>query len=329
MRPTSCQIFLSFLIVLAAGSGATAQFTYNWAAATSGNWSNSSSWTPGFVPTASDNAVIAATGSNYTATVDGSFSVAGLTLSSANATLGGTSGPLTIGNGGFIWSAGTINVPLILNGGGALNTGGTLAVGSTGNLTVAGGTFVINRNLPSPSNVRPLNIGTDGTFNIAGDYMIGSLWQLNNAGVLQKTSGTGVSEFTLTTNTGTIRPLTGQMTFDLGFTNTGVLDFAGTGQILINSGPLTLNPGTTVTGNSQISLDNSTLTVNTPTTINSLGIFNSTVTGAAPLTVVSMGFFGGTLRNLNLSVSALGMGYVAANVKRFQDSVVTVTGPSS
>jgi filamentous hemagglutinin len=117
----------------------------SWAAPTSGNWIDGSKWTAGMPNNAGAStydAIIAATGSPYTVTLNApssTFTVNSLTLSSPAATLDHSSGTLTV-NGAMNISAGTYN----LNGGvfssGTINlTGsGTLALGSSGGLFTNG-----------------------------------------------------------------------------------------------------------------------------------------------------------------------------------------------
>ena len=129
--------------------------SYSWIGG-SGDWNVPGNWTPSGPPKATDSATIAATGSDYTVTVDTTDAAGSLALSSADATLEDTAS-LTIG-GTLTISAGSLNVissgvltangPLNLSGGKLVissssgtaaslaQTGGTL--GGTGKLTVSG-----------------------------------------------------------------------------------------------------------------------------------------------------------------------------------------------
>src|SRR5437868_12988166 len=77
-----------------------------WRAAVSGNWSDGSKWSLGAAPGVNDTAVIDASGSNYTVTLDASPTISGFTLNSANATLSATGRTLTV-NGAADISAGS------------------------------------------------------------------------------------------------------------------------------------------------------------------------------------------------------------------------------
>jgi fibronectin-binding autotransporter adhesin len=79
-------------------------------------------------------------GADYTVAVDGATAVQQLFLSSANATLGGT-GPLTVGSGGFNWSAGTIATTVVTASGnlGTSTAGLICTIAATGTLRLTSG----------------------------------------------------------------------------------------------------------------------------------------------------------------------------------------------
>lgn len=96
-----------------------------WSPSVSGNWNTAGRWTPAGVPnngtpTASSryDAIIAATGSPYTVTLNGSVAVDSLTLNSVHATIDHTSGTLNLTN------------DLILNAGTYQFNGGTIRGGT-------------------------------------------------------------------------------------------------------------------------------------------------------------------------------------------------------
>src|SRR5437879_3602288 len=106
--------------------------TVSWKAAVSGNWNNPANWDASRVPGNADIAVIAATGANYTVTLDVDATVAGFTLNAANATFS-SSGRTFTANGPAIFSDGMV-----------LSRGSTWA--GTGPLT-NNATFTIDSNV--------------------------------------------------------------------------------------------------------------------------------------------------------------------------------------
>ena len=220
----------------------------SWASAVSGNWSDSTKWTSGSVPTAADDVFIDVDGT-YTVTLDVSPTVASLTL-------GGATGAQTLSASGRTL---TLNGASAVSGNGVLNlTSSTLA--GSGTLTNAGTLTV-----------------TSGTINAAldnqGTLVVGGSSALNGA----LTTGAGS---TLRVQGG----LSGQaaVTVAGGFTNNGVIELTSTNSfnvatLTVTSGTLTNAPGAEIksvvgAGNARTltaELDNrGTLTVSQALTIN-------------------------------------------------------------
>ena len=105
-----------------------------WAEAQSGNWSTAADWQGGVVPGPTDDVTIAATGSNYTVTINTAAEAASLLVDSANATVMdqaalSLAGALTVDAGTFV-----------LASGGDI-TGGTLSASGSGAFLWQGGTL--------------------------------------------------------------------------------------------------------------------------------------------------------------------------------------------
>jgi len=174
----------------------------SWAAAASGTWSNPASWNPATVPGASSSATITKTGTDYTVSVDGATAVGGLTLSSANATLGGP-GPLTVGTSGLNWTAGTLATTLVT----ATVNLGTSPAGQVG------------------------TIAPTGTLRLTGGNTVTVYGQLTNAGLLD----TGSSGSTIVVEQG-------NLILDTGSTMTGnaLVRLQDSGRLTLNgSAPFT------------------------------------------------------------------------------------------
>src|SRR5262245_49426320 len=77
-----------------------------WNAAISGNWTDGSKWSLNAPPGMNDTAVIDASGSNYTVTLDTSPTIAAFTLNSVNATFSASGRTITV-NGPALLQAGT------------------------------------------------------------------------------------------------------------------------------------------------------------------------------------------------------------------------------
>jgi hypothetical protein len=131
--------------------------TYTWLTGT-GFWSTSTKWSPSGTPTASDAAVISATGSGYSVNINSAAFAMSLAESSANATVNDVSS-LTIGAGGFALSGGTF----ALSNNSALTVNGTYTISNAGK-------FILNAGTTLSATTTKVS---GGTFNWAGGTISG------------------------------------------------------------------------------------------------------------------------------------------------------------
>jgi len=204
------------IVVLLISSSAFAQTTYSWNGG-NGDWSVATNWTPNGVPTATDNAVIAGTGT-YTVTLDGDSTINDLTI-------GGTSGIQTLS-----LSSSTLTV----NGSATINDSGHVSLLSS-TLTGSG----------SLSNFRSISLNlSDIDLNFDNSGLINFYRSCNING-------------TFTTQTNSIIRLrsayayVSRPTFANGFTNNGLIEYITTysgahGILDVTSGTLVNAPGGTI-----------------------------------------------------------------------------------
>ncbi|HEY3853394.1 MAG TPA: hypothetical protein VGO67_03260, partial [Verrucomicrobiae bacterium] len=241
----TCHVAFLIAVITAASSQAA---TITWTNTAGGNWSVAANWNPNQVPGASDTALITTPGT-YSITNSATASVSVLTLGGASGTQtlhlssgtftiasastgnaqgilnlnGGTlsgAGSLTLA-GSFDWTAGTIN-----------NTGGVLLNGTS---TLSGGTVVLNGGLLANAGTLTWSSGTFGlengtftnqvgaTFNITSDVSFnnyGGTSTFGNAGLVEKTGGTGTTAFSPATfiNTGDVQVQSGTLNVNNGGT---------------------------------------------------------------------------------------------------------------
>ncbi|HEV3003631.1 MAG TPA: hypothetical protein VGX78_04190, partial [Pirellulales bacterium] len=231
-----------------------------WTGAVDGNWSNPGNWSLGYAPGAGDTAEFTSGADAATANVDLPFNIAALTI---DGSWGGTihvDSPLSV-SGNFQLSSGTFGGPgaVSIAGGDSQWTGGTIEVGAGGFTNQSGGAL----SLGGGSNLTLSGAGTftnDGTINDADTSALaiengamlgnapgaafsftadGGIAQggsgpdvFNNAGLLEKTGGTGMSVITSQFNNlgGTIDSESGTISLaTAGGTNTGGTLDAGLG----------------------------------------------------------------------------------------------------
>lgn len=264
------------VIALAAGvacgvTGAGSAFgqTLNWGAASSGNWSDPLKWSPNGVPNGPTfNAVINATGSAYTVTVDSNFSLNKITLNSANATVQLGSNNITVndydaGLGMFRSTSRAASGTLTINGQlrfsnsvaslsinkTKLKTNGTIVFDQSDEVDICdtdvdhggsavtwnGGGNILLRNgtVFKHGASSTFTITSNATFGYAN---VGAQGTVNNEGIIDKSGGGGTTYFNELTfnNTGTVRVSSG--TFK---TSGVVLGGGGT----LNSGRWEANAG--------------------------------------------------------------------------------------
>jgi hypothetical protein len=220
------------------------------------NWSDGANWSLGTPPSAGQTALFTRNGSvkSFTATVDASSAVANLDIDTswkgtinvnsalsvagnfalASGTFGG-SGAVTIAGTASRWTGGQLN----LGSGGFTDNGsltinpaaGTLALDGPGSLTNNNTILQTGTGTLSLNNNATLNNASQGTYNIQGN---GSIAQsgggtLANAGVLEKSTGTGTSTMAASTldNTGTVQVTAG--TLDISATVTQIASNTLTG----------------------------------------------------------------------------------------------------
>ena len=220
-----------------------------------------------------------------------------LTLSGS--TLTGTGELVVVTNGIFNWTSGDQS-----------GTGKTILKG-TSTLSGTGNKFLDTRKIENQGNVIwtngniYLNNGAiwdntaTGIFDIQGNNSfnqnVGSQTQLNNAGTLKKTGGTGTTTIsTQLNNTGTVQVSTGTLYLSGGGINTATLQ-SNNGATLTFGGNYTLTGGL-LTGEGSISLNSGTITVNdvVNSDVKNLTLSGSTLAGTGELVVVTNGIFNWT-----------------------------------
>ena len=234
---------LALVAGLACAAGAQGQ-TLNWLTAQNGNWSDTTKWNPNGVPSGPTfNAVIDATGVNYTVTVDANFSLNKITLNSANATvqLGannitvndyeatagtfrsttqGGSGTLTI-NGQLRFSNGVFNrafnkTKVKINGTTVFDQADDVDICDTdvdhgGSSVTWGGAGDILLGVGAVFKngaASTFSISSNATFGYAN---VGAQGTFNNQGIIDKSAGGGTTFFDELTfnNTGTVKVSSG------------------------------------------------------------------------------------------------------------------------
>jgi hypothetical protein len=168
--------------------GATPR-TIAWSAAVSGNWSDSTKWTGGVVPTAADDVVITMAGT-YTITLDTNPTVNSLTIGEASGsqTLTGVEKTLNINTATIVNAKGVIDL-----GGGVLNLNdaSTLA-GTIKNGTVTSTTLTSNSGTLDGVTVgSSMTIG--GTLHIANGITLADGVTVNAGATVMGFSGTNKS----------------------------------------------------------------------------------------------------------------------------------------
>jgi hypothetical protein len=241
--------------------------TYKWQTGVSGDWSITGDWTPAGTPNAAtDDAVIAA-GGTYAVSIGAgeSFTVGGVTLDAAAATLSVASGGTLIlaGTAAVIVNQGTFQLDGLLQGGTIESAGGTAQFG--GNATLNGVTWL-----------GQMTIASESILNIAGglrvktaaglspgtiDVSTGTAWvqvldsETLDAAVLNVGSGDQTDQFgignvaasgqTLTLGSG-LDVTDAGATLLLGFTASSNVE--DTGDTLINAGTITASGGSVIVG---------------------------------------------------------------------------------
>ncbi len=223
-----------------------------------------------------------------------SLTIAGSALSGAN-TVAGT----------LTWTGGTINGPLRVENGGALNIGGATtkyvqaALTNAGTITWTGGSLNIYNNNAFYSGAiwnlagAVFNIATDQNINCAcyGEEFI------NNQGTFEKTAGPGTTYVgVLFTNRGTVQALQGTLNFNNGGRVDGAYSVDADAALNFTGGAFSAGAAA-VSGPGPANLTGGTMT------LLSNAIPNLQLTGGT--VVVGTNFEGGTITNLTLAGSTL------------------------
>lgn len=296
-------ILLSVQLCLAWNTAANA-FDFTWSNPAGGNWADMNNWGGVGVPSAFDNAMLAALGNPYTVQLTDTRDIGNITLTASDATLS-HSGFLTVW-GNFALNAGTYNLSgdlqIAANGGfttaagTAFNwTGGIFGLGGSGDLNL-GGITTISGAQPKEIHSIANNLGTliwaggsavvavqngqgftnqpsglidltaDGSAFINDSVLVKGI--LTNAGTLRKSSGLSTTVVQWTTHSsGVIDVQAGTLNFQALGDISGTLQGAG---MLVKSG----GDGSVPAGK--------TLTINTGAAfIQSAGttFINGTITG--------------------------------------------------
>lgn len=233
----------------------------------SGNWSTTSTWVGGVVPTSADNVTIV---TGHTVTVAASTSITNLILSTTTSKLIINSGQTLTVSGAFTNSGTTTNG---VNGPGTILFTGTATFGSftptgdrpnvvigngvsTNTVTVGATTLVanltINTGATLGSNTRALNVtgfiinngtisGTASVTTLTGDFVNNGVVNLTTTGQLNISTGSFSNM-----NTGVVTLTTGKITTTTGsFSNSGTITYSGAGGLYLggnytNSGTVSL-----------------------------------------------------------------------------------------
>jgi len=260
----------------------------SWRAAVSGNWSQASNWNP-HAPGTGDTAIIDATGSNYTVTLDVNPTIAGFTLNSANATFSASgqtftvNGPANVSAGTLLWRSST------WTGTGTLtNAASMVAQGSS----LVSSTFAQNGTLW----VQGSNVGQHATltaasgFNNAGAIRLESIdqtWASNltmtsgtltnmPTGVINANAGSGGGRTISAnlTNNGTVNLNTGSTALAGVFTNTAGFNIPATGAVTMNGSSQAFNQnGGTFSNAGSLSLSLGAVFTQNGGTLNNTGSF--------------------------------------------------------
>jgi hypothetical protein len=294
-----------------------AQTTYTWNG-TTGNWIDSTRWTPNGVPGAADTAII----NSGSVTVSADTSVN--TLNLTNGTLTGTA-TLTVTNtfnwaGGTITGTGTLTLPVgstgtlsssgakTLDGGRVLNNAGTLVWTGTGGISFYLGTW---------NNSGLLDCQSDATMHDGSTSGVGSFF--NNSGTVRKSVGTGTTTFsnlesfansgtvdvqsgsvtmsaTPFHNNGTARSQAGTLTVAAGGTGGGTFEAVSPGLVSFTGGTSTLTNGARLTGTGTNRVAGATVTMQDSVGAERLEVTSGTLNGTGTVTVTNeFHWSGGTL----------------------------------
>jgi PEP-CTERM motif len=300
--------------------------TSTWSAAASGNWLDAVNWSPNtFFPNNGNggvnyDAIINATGANYTVTLNGSVTVDSVTLDSANATLSHTVGTLT--SALTTLTAGTLNVNGGTISGGNINVGpaGTLSFGTSVNSLLTG--VAVNGDLTLAVSSARVRIGGGTTFGtahlaansseigfLAGATMNGAI-VIEGAGGLDRLVGMSTAGTLTIGATGSIRNNAGVLSNG----SIGAGNQFGAAMALVNQGlissqvsarTMTINPATSFANSGVIeAINGGILTITTPnwTNTGTINIGAGSVLNLGPMDATGgIGTFNNTGGTVNVN----------------------------
>ena len=233
---------------------------------------------------------------NVNAPVPGDASVT-VQLNGSTLAGGGTlalTGPLN-------WISGSITGGVQCNGGAISGTGDKRVVG--GRLVNAGLLTFSTTVFYAYGGASISNLAT-GTFDITGDvgitFVSSGIGTLDNAGLLRKSGGAGVSAVVMTfNNTGTVLAQTGTLSLQYGGTNSGVCSATGPGTLSFGGGTHTLDAASSLTGDGTISCSAGTANLNGAVDVSGTllvngGVVNANTIGNVGAVTVSSGTLGGS-----------------------------------
>ena len=287
-------------------SSFTAITAAHWINSSGGNWSTSSNWSTGTVPTAANDAIIDASGT-YTVNLDvapafnsltvgggatgtQTLNCAGNSVNFTNASTVAANGALTLSSGTLTGAALTVNGSMDWNGNGALSntlnisSSGTLNLPGSGTRFIGGGTLN-NSGTVNWSGGNNISIYDSGVINNLGGALFSvtndqiiyqhccSVGQaFNNAGTFRKTVAAGTTSVNNGgfNNNGTVDIQSGTFNPIAGGTSTGVFNATAAGTILFTNNSYTLGTGATLTGPGTFQLNGAQLNVSAAVTVDHL-----------------------------------------------------------
>jgi hypothetical protein len=272
-----------------------------WTNLAGGDWNVASNWSPNFVPTKNDNAVINVA---VTVTVSSPAECFGLTLGgfATAPTLAG-SGTLAL-YGPSTWVNGTMSG----SGRTVVESGGSFALANPSTV------FLNARTLENGGTVLWTGTGTISMNNGVITNRGGALFHAQNAATLVANGGSprfdntgtfrkSVNTGTLTvqngvtfTNSGMVEIQTGTLRLGGGGSATGTFDAAVTTLVEWTSGGFTLNAGAQLNGAGLYKISGATVTDNTTLTVGNLDLITGTLDGTGTITISNaMNWTGGNM----------------------------------